>query len=104
MDPWAELVALAERERELAHGGRWEELAELSTEVLRRSHALGPAPESARPALERLSELQSQIHAAIVSAGAFNRRELADIRRGRAAVRGYGASVGPAPSRVNSLR
>jgi hypothetical protein len=104
MDPWSELVALAERELELANDGRWHELAELSTERLRRSHALGQAPASARPALERLAELQPQIHAAVATASAFTQAELARVRRGRTAVRGYGASLGAPAHRINSLR
>jgi hypothetical protein len=104
MDPWGELVALAEREHELAQSGHWDELALVSSERLRRSQALGQAPESARPALERLGQLQSQIRASLTSAHAFASRELAEIRRGRTAVRGYGASLDRAPSRVDSLR
>jgi hypothetical protein len=104
MDPWSELVALAEREHELAVDGRWDEVAELSGERLRRSLALGAAPASARPQLEQLGRLQSQIQSALATAHAFAVRERAAARRGRAAVRGYGASLGPAPSRVNSLR
>jgi hypothetical protein len=104
MDPWSELVALAERELELANDGRWQELAELSTERLRRANALGAAPASARPSLERLAQVQPQIHAAVATASAFTQRELGRLRRGQAAVRGYGASLGVAAPRVNSLR
>ena len=105
MDPWGELVALAEREHALALAGRWEEVAALSTERVRRAAALGPAPVSARPALERLAELQAQISAALASARAFTSRELAGLRRGRVAVRGYGATavLSPAPARVDGL-
>jgi len=104
MDPWSELVALAEREHELAEEGRWEEVSELSGERLRRSLALGQAPASARPALERLARTQSQIDVALQLAHASASQELAGIRRGRNAVRGYGASLAPAASRVDSLR
>jgi len=104
MEPWSELVALAEREHELAEEGRWEEVAELSGERLRRSLALGQAPASARPALERLARAQSQIDVALQLAHASASQELAGIRRGRTAVRGYGASLAPAASRVDSLR
>jgi hypothetical protein len=104
MDAWGELVALAERERELAAAGRWDEVAALSGERLRRSHALGPAPASARESLERLCRIQAQIAAALQTARAFTAHELARTRRGQAAVRGYGASLAPAPSRVDSLR
>jgi len=104
MDPWSELVTLAEHELELANDGRWQELADVSTERLRRAHALGAAPTSARGALERLAQLQPQIHAAVATASAFTQGELGRLRRGQAAVRGYGASLGVAPPRVNSLR
>ncbi len=104
MDPWGELVALAEREHELAQSGRWDELAELSTERLRRSQALGQAPASARPSLERLGELEAQIRSLLAIAHAFASLELGEIRRGRTALRGYAASLAPAPSRVDSLR
>ncbi len=104
MDPWSELVALAEREYELAESGHWDEVAELSGERLRRSLSLGQAPASARPALERLAHVQSQIDISIQLAHASASMELAGVRRGRTAVRGYGASLAPAPSRVDSLR
>jgi hypothetical protein len=103
MEPWSELVALAEREFELAESGRWDEVAALSGERLRRSRALGQAPASARPQLERLARVQSQIDVAIQLAHASASTELAGIRRGRTAVRGYGASLAPAPTRVDSL-
>ncbi len=104
MEPWSELVSLAEREYELARSGRWEEVAELSSERLRRSHALGRAPASARPQLERLARLQSQIDVALQLAHASAAQELAGVQRGRTAVRGYGATLAAAPSRVDSLR
>jgi flagellar protein FliT len=103
MDPWSELVALAEREHELAREGHWDEVAELSGERLRRSLALGAAPASARPQLERMLRLESQITAVLQSARAFTSQELARTRRGQTAVRGYGASLAPAAHRVNSL-
>ena len=104
MEAWSELVALAEREYEFAESGRGEEVAELSGERLRRSLALGQAPASARPQLERLAHVQSQIDVALQLAHASAAQELAGVRRGRTAVRGYGASLAPAPSRVDSLR
>lgn len=104
MDRWGELVALAEREHELALAGRFDEVADLSTERLRFARALGQAPASARPALERLQELQAQIDTTLQTARAFNQSELARVTRGRSAVRGYGAGLSPAPSQVDSLR
>src|SRR3954465_8749797 len=104
MEPWSELVALAERQYELAESGRWEDVAELSGERLRRSLALGPAPASARPALERLARVQSQIDLALQLAPAAAAPEPSRGRRGRTAVRAYGASLARSPSRVDSLR
>jgi hypothetical protein len=100
--PWAELVTLAERERELALAGRWDEVAESSAERVRLAATLGQAPAAARGELERLGELQAQITAAITVARAWTVRELGELGRGRIAVRGYGASGRPAArSRVD---
>ena len=54
--PWAELVALAERERELVREGRWDELAERvrRSALQRRRGARRAARRRARPHLERL--------------------------------------------------
>jgi hypothetical protein len=104
MDPWGDLVALAEREHELALSGRWEELAELASQRARLAETLGQAPASARPQLERLAELESLVSAALQVGHAAVGQELAGIRRGRNAVRGYGAGLAPAPSRVDSIR
>ena len=60
--PWADLVALAERELELAREGRWEEATEASTDRLEAALALGAPPAAARPHLERLLELQQLDH------------------------------------------
>jgi Flagellar protein FliT len=105
VDPWSELVALAERELELARAGRWDAVAESSTERVRRAAALGAAPASAAPALTRLAQLQAQITPLLLAARAFTARELASLRRGRHAVRGYGAtaSIVPARRRVDGL-
>jgi hypothetical protein len=104
MHAWDDLVVLAERERELALAGRWDELAELSGQRLRQARALGPAPAAARPQLERLSALQAQIDASLLSAHAFTARELGELRRKRTVVHGYGAGLPAAPPRVDSLR
>jgi hypothetical protein len=104
MEPWSELAELAEREHELAQSGRWAEVADLSAERLRRSLALGKAPASAGPQLERIAHVQSRIDVALQLAHASAAQELAGITRGRTAVRGYGASLAASPSRVDSLR
>jgi hypothetical protein len=90
--PWEQLVALAERERELALEGRWEELAVAGEERLRRARALPAPPAAAREHLVRLSELQAQISAAIASARAFTLRKIGSMDRGRTAVHGYGSA------------
>ena len=47
--PWAELVVLAERERDLVREGRWEEIPALAQQRLSASAALGAPPAAARP-------------------------------------------------------
>ncbi len=96
--PWANRVALAERERDLARDGHWEEAALVSSERLGAALALGAPPAAARPHLERLLELQQQITAGLTVARAFTARQLGDMNRGRTAMRGYGAGFGPAQS------
>ncbi len=91
--PWAELVALAERERALALAGRWEEVVEASSARVARARTLGPPPAAARGHLERLVALQAQIDASLAAARAFTLRELGGLQRGRSAVRGYGAGA-----------
>jgi hypothetical protein len=94
--PWADLVALAERERDLVRENRWEELPALTQHRLSASQALGAPPAAARPHLERLVELQAEIHAGLGAALAFTRQKLGSMSRGATAMRGY---AGPAPSR-----
>jgi len=99
--PWAELVTLAERERELARDGRWDEVVEASAQRLRAAQALGAPPAAARPHLERLAELQAQITATVATARVFTLRKIGSMERGRTAVRGYGtAGRTAAPARL----
>ncbi len=86
---WAALVPLAEHEYELILAGRWDEAAAASSGRAQAAQALGAPPAGARPHLERLSELQAQITAAIASARAATLRKLGGMQRGRAAVTGY---------------
>jgi hypothetical protein len=93
--PWADLVALAERERDLVRELRWEEIPAFSAQRLRLAAALGDPPADARPYLERLVELQTEIHAGLGAARAFTLQKLGTMNRGATAMRGY---AGPAPA------
>ena len=101
--PWAQLVTLAERERELALAGRWEELAVAGDARLRAAQALPTPPEAAREYLARLSVLQAQIAATVAPARAFMLRKIGSMDRGQTAVRGYG-SAGRAPAAGAAVR
>ena len=98
--PWAELADLAERELGLAREGRWSEVAACSDERVRRAAALPEAPPArARPDLERLAACQDALVALLSGARAGVARELAALRRGRSAARGYGSA--PLTARVS---
>jgi hypothetical protein len=98
--PWAELADLAERELGLARAGRWGEVAACSEERVRRAAALPATPPvQARPELERLAACQDALIALLSGARAGVARELAALRRGRTAARGYGAA--PAAGRLS---
>jgi hypothetical protein len=99
--PWAQLVALAERERDLAAEGRWDEAAGAAAERVRRAAALPAPPPSARGDLERLRALQDELSARLQLARAAVVSELGALRRGRGAVRGYAAAAGPRAATVD---
>ena len=100
--PWADLVVLAERERDLMRDGRWEELPAASALRLDASQALGDPPAAARPHLERLVELQREINAGLSAGRAFTLQKLGNLHRGATAVRGYaGGNHRPAASAVD---
>ena len=88
--PWADLVTLAERERDLVRDGRWEEVPAASAHRLSAAQALGDPPASARPLLERLVGLEREIHAGLSTGRAFTLQKLGKMDRGRTALRGYG--------------
>jgi hypothetical protein len=88
--PWAELVTLAERERDLVRDGRWEEVPAASAQRLSAAQALGDPPAAARAHLERLVELEHEIHAGLSTGRAFTLQKLGKMDRGRTALRGYG--------------
>jgi hypothetical protein len=96
--PWAELVALAERERDLVREGLWEQIPALAQERLSASLALGAPPAVARPYLERLAELQAEIHAGLSAGRAFTLQRLGSLSRGSAAMRGYAGYAPAAPA------
>jgi hypothetical protein len=100
--PWAQLVALAERERDLIRDGRWEEVPAVSAERLSAAEALGTPPPAARPYLQKLVELEREIHVGLSSGRAFTLHKLGKLDRGATAVRGYaGGYSRPAASAFN---
>ena len=100
-DPYAVLVGLAERERELVADGRLDELVELARRRDEITAAL-PAkpPAAARRLLERATALQHKTSAALENAMRVAELELRRLDRGREAVRGYAP---PAEARTEAL-
>ena len=82
MNPWSQLLVLAERELELIRGGDIERLPAAIEERAQLAASLGQAPASARPVLERLEAVQQQIIVELTLAGAEIVRELADTDYG----------------------
>jgi hypothetical protein len=100
--PWAELVALAERELELVRDGRWEDVPAASAQRLSAAQSLGAPPHAAGPHLERLVELEAEIHAGLSIGRAFTLQKLGNLQRGETALRGYhGGAPRPAASAFN---
>ena len=100
MSAWSELVTLAEHERDLVREGRWDEVPAASAALLSASEALGEPPAEARPHLERLVELQGEIHAGLSAGRAFTLSKLGKMERGATAMRGYGYTA-PAASSID---
>ena len=99
---WADLIALAEHERDLVRENRWEELPAISAQRLSVTAALGDPPAGARPHLERLVELQREIHAGLSAGRALTLRKLGSMNRGATAMRGYaGGYSRPAAAAVD---
>ena len=99
---WIDLVALAELERDLVRDGRWEEVPAVSEQRLRAAEALGAPPAAARPHLERLVELQREIHSGLSAGRAFTLHKLGQMNRGSAAIAGYaGGHRRPAAASVD---
>ena len=101
MSPWAQLLALAERELELLRGGAIEDLPAAIEERAQLAASLGQAPASARPVLERLEAVQQQIIVELTLAGAEIVRELGTLRRGRGAVDAYRFAAGAREATVD---
>jgi hypothetical protein len=90
---WSRLLALAQRERDLAAEGRWDELVEAGAERAAFAATLPPATSEARPYLDRLVVLQDELTALILAGRAETLRELSGVRRGQGAVRGYAGAA-----------
>jgi hypothetical protein len=89
-DPYAALVALAEREHALVAAGHVDELAPLAAERAALVATLpAQAPAAARPALERAAALQLATTAALRAALDDTRRRLAAVQQGHRAARAY---------------
>ena len=89
-EPYQALVALAEREHDLAVSGRFGELEALVAERRALVERLpAQAPGSARPALERAAGLQMATSAALRAALARTRDELSGSQSRHQAVRAY---------------
>lgn len=92
--PWADLVVLAERERDLVRDGRWDEVPLVAEQRLAAATALPDPPAAARPHLERLVQIQAEIHAGLSAGRAFTLQKLGGMNRNKTAMRGY---AGPPP-------
>jgi hypothetical protein len=100
--PWADLVALAERELALVRDGRWDEVPAASAQRLTAAQALGDPPAEAREHLERLVGLEAEIHAGLSTGRAFTLQKLGNLQRGETALRGYsGRPARPAATAFN---
>jgi hypothetical protein len=91
MTPWEELLALAERELALVRGGDAEALPAAIAERAALAASLGAATAAERPLVERATAVQEQILVELALARGEVVRELSALRRGRRAVRAYGA-------------
>jgi hypothetical protein len=88
--PYAQLLAMAERERDLIHAGAWDELVELGEHRAAVAAQL-PArpPVQARELLERTHMLIAANVEAMIEARRRTGEELGSLRRARTAWRSY---------------
>jgi hypothetical protein len=90
----SELLALLERQVELADADRWDELVVAMDEWRERAGTLPPAaPAAAREPLARLAEAHDRLQARLTAARAATALELRALHRARGAVRGYEAAA-----------
>lgn len=89
-----DLLALAERQLELAGQERWDELLPVMEEWQRRTAVLSSAaPVSAADALARALEVVARVQERLRAGRMDTARELSSLQRGRGAVRGYEAAA-----------
>jgi hypothetical protein len=90
MEPYARLLELALRERELIQAGRYDALAELGAARAETAAALpAQAPLEAAPLLERTLELVRANEASLDAALAAARAELAHLDHARVTITAY---------------
>jgi hypothetical protein len=100
---WPDVLALAEGELALLRGGDAESLPAALAERERLTAALGPAPASARPVLERIAAVQDQLICELTIARDEVARDLAALRRGQGAMNGYRAVAGTGGPRAQGF-
>jgi hypothetical protein len=89
-----ELLGVAERQLALTDAGRWDELPAAMEEFGRRAAALpAVAPASAADCLRRAAELVASVEERLRAGRLTCARELAQLQRGRGAVRSYGGAA-----------
>lgn len=94
LEPYAALLAFAERERALIAEGRFDELAALGDARERLIAGLPATPPAhARPLADRAAAVQAEVTASLTAARDALAGELRKLHHGRAATRGYGGGA-----------
>lgn len=97
---WRKLQSLAERERELVAGGRWDDLPELQAERQQLIDALpSPPPPAAEPLLQAALAQSRATQRELREALQRTEEQLGALRRGRRVVGAYGGAGGTALDR-----